>query len=139
MTASQEISPAAFSIKKRPGNGVACEYQGPVTSAVIAAAQAKVSETLSRLKNPTFLIIDHSKSHPKDIVHDEVWSISQRTKALLMNLPSRFIVAMVAPEGLSFGLARMWYAYLGVEGRVNILKTRLEAEAWIEKTLGKKK
>ena len=79
------------------------------------------------------LLVDHSLLDNSAITREEV-----NRAALSLNrdrtASGLAYIALVAPTSLNFGLARMFEAFAGdeLEGSVIVVRSRAEAEAWLE-------
>lgn len=93
-------------------SGVAFRFYGAVTSADIRQANREV-HAHSYEKSLRYCLLDLTDAAPFDVDTETIERAAERDRAQLANQPE-VLVAIVAPEPLQFGVARIWQAW--VEG-----------------------
>ena len=120
-------------------NGIGASWLGGgvVTGQDLIDASKETFAPEERLKQIRYALVDFT--------HIEGVSISPadiRKKAILdggaASIVPNTVVALVAPEDLTFGLARVWDAYVdGLSWETMVFRSVAEAESWIEERVGR--
>ena len=79
-----------------------------------------------------FAIIDLQADVVLDLDFHEIQAAALRHQQMSGALHEGFLVAVIAPKDVQFGLARMWQSFADATGwEINVLRSRSEAEAWL--------
>jgi hypothetical protein len=112
------------------GIGVEYIYSGVVTGRDIIDANdiTHQRETLQRLR---YKLVDRTGCTEYRVTFDEMRMIAtQDIQAARIN--PRFMIALVSPTNLQFGMSRMWHAFIEDSGlQSGLFKDRKNADAWI--------
>jgi hypothetical protein len=116
------------------GKGVFFDCTGVVTTAEVDDANREIysEERLPRLR---YQLVDYSKVEGFDISPEDTRRHAKMDKEAAEKNP-RFVIAVVGPSDLAYGVTRMWQAFTDEAALPSaIFRTIPEAEGWIEKTL----
>jgi hypothetical protein len=128
-----------YTIKRRADGGVIVEFKGVLTVEENQEARLAVVEgDYTNIAKVPYLIGDHSKVEKSTHSADDMRMLAQSMKVDVRAHNPDILIAIVAPKDLSFGLGRVFHAYLGGDKKTNLFRTRKEAEAWIAEMLEKK-
>ena len=105
---------------------------GKATAAEMAAGRRRVLDD-PRFRPGMSLLVDHSLLDNSDITRAEV-QLAAESLGRDRDASGLGSIAMVAPTSLNFGLARMFETFAGeeLEDAVTVVRSREEAEAWLE-------
>ena len=105
---------------------------GKATAAEMAAGRRRVLDD-PRFRPGMSLLVDHSLLDNSDITRAEVQRAAE-TLGRDRDTSGLGSIAMVAQTSLNFGLARMFETFAGeeLEDAVTVVRSREEAEAWLE-------
>jgi hypothetical protein len=116
------------------GVGVLYIVAGKITGKEIIIADQIQLDNIERLKKKKWHLSDFSEAEEIDITNEELRQMAELDKTMVSTTGLN-ISAVVANEGLMFGLGRMWEIFVEIN-KVNwhtrIFKTRLEAEVWLK-------
>ena len=118
--------------------GTVTEYHGVLTDELLIKCTKERYSSVERNKRLQYILNDYSKCSKIDINSDTVKYVA--TLAIdVSKLNKNIVIAGVMPTDLEFGLGRMWQAYADeTEWVSKTIRTRDEAENWIQQTLKQK-
>ena len=118
--------------------GTVTEYHGVLTDELLIKCTKERYSSVGRIKRLQYILNDYSKCSKIDINSDTVKYVA--TLAIdVSKLNKNIVIAGVMPTDLEFGLGRMWQAYADeTEWVSKTIRTRDEAENWIQQTLKQK-
>ena len=124
----------AVTVEVRGDGGIVLHYFDVLTAEQII--QAKRSLVTEQNRGMKYLIVDIAADVEIHISSAELRAIVEENKRLAAIAVPAMPVAIAAPQDLAFGLARMWEAYAQETGwRINVVRSRAEADSWIQKNL----
>ena len=114
------------------GAGLLFICTGNVTANEMLDAKARLLETPARLRECRFAIVDLGLASSLQLSTDEVRRIADRDRELAAFTRPGLPVAVLAPNDLAYGLARMWDVFVENTGwETVIFRAREEGEAWV--------
>ncbi len=127
-----------FKITELPSNGLAVEFDGVYSTKTSKAAKDRAfGKNYEKAKNLSYLIIDLSKITSVTFTSSQIRALARTTSTGILKVSPGLIVAIVVPDDLQFGLARVWYAHLNSEENAMVFRNRDEAKKWIWEILSK--
>jgi len=118
------------------GTGVIYCCDGQLTPQHFFDANDRVLASPDRLAKLRFAIIDLTSMKPLAFGPADMDRIVWQDRHIASYLPSGLIVALVSPQDIGFGLARMWEASIeGLDWETMAFRSRQEADAWIRAQL----
>ena len=109
-------------------------YSGKINPDVIVNVRTEVDKD-DRIKVTKHHLIDLTNITQVDLSSKDIKAVAVLNKIFIQKLQN-VAVAIVAPTDLTFGLARMWEAYVGCEGiETFITRNRDSAEEWINEKI----
>ena len=79
-----------------------------------------------------FAVVDHSGADELDYDGNAVKRIVEQDKQLMKVVRPGFLVAVIAPNNLEFGLSRMWQQMAEMTGwEIMVVRSRAEADRWV--------
>ncbi len=117
-------------IARFTSNGVEVSFTGVVSGTDVVDA-ARVALAGPYADDLAFILVDMSGAERMDAPTAAVRRASQDNRDHLRTHPP-FAVAVVAPQAVTFGLARMWQAYVDDTAiRSTVVRTRDDAVRWL--------
>jgi hypothetical protein len=114
------------------GGGLLFICTGNVTAKDLLDAKDRLLETPTRLQECRFAIVDLGLASSLELSPDEVRKIADRDRELAVITRPGLPVAVLAPNDVAYGLARMWEVFVENTGWETIIfKTREEGEDWV--------
>jgi hypothetical protein len=114
------------------GNGCAFICEGAVTGEELISANNHVLSTETRLQTWLFCIVDHTHATSTDYRSHEIQRMAAQDKRMSLITAKGFLVAVVSPKDVQFGLSRMWQILSESTGwEINVFRDRATAEAWL--------
>ena len=126
-----------FKVTRRKDGGGLCEYWGVVTPKENEDAHNEVvGEDLAKFKKIRYLIIDHTKTEHFNHSPEGIQKRAALAGKRLEQNPD-LLLAIVAPNDLFYGVARMWRAQAGKDDRIMLFRNLDEAEIWVHQKSGR--
>lgn len=122
------------------GLGGAIVGKGIVTGEEIIEANNDLLSLKEKLKKTKYCIIDYSDATQYDVSTPEVEIIAAQDSEIAKYIPE-YIVAVIAPNNLEFGVSRMWESVVKVKGLnwdTMVFKNRDDAEKWVKQKFKEK-
>jgi hypothetical protein len=114
------------------GAGLLFICTGKVTAKDLLDAKDRLLETPTLLKECRFAIVDLGLASSLQLSPDEVRKIADRDRDLAVITRPGLPVAVLAPNDVAYGLARMWEVFVENTGWETIIfRTRSEGEDWV--------
>ncbi|HMF15835.1 MAG TPA: hypothetical protein VKE98_01455 [Gemmataceae bacterium] len=117
------------------GRGLHFKCWGVLTGEDVMSATASLESDPDAFRNLTYSLVDLIEVTELELTGDEVRSVAYLDRRLAQ-INACLCVAVVAPKGVVFGMARMWEVLAEPTGwRIRIFRDLHEAEIWIEEML----
>ena len=116
------------------GSGVVCICTGVVTAADIYKADEEIysEERIDRLR---YQLVDFTATEHLDSNLEDTRRSAEIDAVAAIQNPN-FIIAIVGPDDLTFGISRMWQAMISNSDlRTRVFRSIPDAERWIKDTL----
>ena len=114
------------------GAGLLFICTGNVTAKDLLDAKDRLLETPTRLQECKFAIVDLGLASSLKLSSDEVRKIAEKDRELAVITRPGLPVAVLAPNDLAYGLARMWEVFVENTGWETIIfRVREEGEDWV--------
>ena len=116
------------------GKGVLFVCTGVVTASEIAEANKEIYSD-ERLQTLRYQLIDYSGVERIDLSSDEIRTLAAMDSSASERNPE-FLIAVVSPSDLSYGITRVWQAIIDeAELENSVFRTIAEAELWIKESM----
>lgn len=114
------------------GLGVYFRCRGEVNVPQFLSANEQLIAANSPAKKLKYAIVDLVGMNPMYVAPSEMETIVQQDRQIAALIPGGLIVALVAEQNVTYGLARMWEAFVaGINWETQSFRAEAEAVAWV--------
>ena len=113
------------------GRGVRRSFWGVLSGAELIASLEESLQSEATLRGYRYSLLDFSAIVDLDLSQDDLLTLAGLTSRISALNPD-ILVAIIAPQDIIFGLARMWEAYADESCcEMHIARSPTEAEGWL--------
>ena len=117
------------------GIGATFSCHGPVTGDQILQGNDELLRSPERLQQLRYGVVDLTAASSFDASVDQVRRATEQDNRIAALVPT-FVVAIIAPSDLEFGMARMWEALVERPGWcTRVFRSKSDAYAWLRQEL----
>jgi hypothetical protein len=117
------------------GKGVSKSGTGIVTGLEIFTSALQESRNTARPREIQYALVDFSQATDLKVTPEDIRRIVEVNRKLAVSTPNE-LVAVVAPDGLPYAMARLWHTLSDDLGWIsNVFHTRPDAVAWLRKEI----
>ena len=121
------------------GLGVLFRCRGPLAGKDFIHANDGILASREHYQWSRYVLVDTSDANPIEVSSVDLRAIAEQSEQLAKTGFENIVVAIVAPQDLAFGLARMWEVFVYKTGWVTMsFRSRNDAETWIRQRMQQK-